>query len=182
MPEDRESLTTMLAQASEGDAAMRAKVVELIYAELHRLARIAMSRERQGHTMQATELVGEAYLKLFEGAPLQLTDRRHFFNIAARQMRMVLLDHARRGSFSAIKVPVDELFDLGTKPEGFMSELDELLNRLELEDPQAAKVVELRFFGGHTEDEAADILGQNPAQVRRDWAFAKAWLKQRMAG
>jgi DNA-directed RNA polymerase specialized sigma24 family protein len=95
-------------------------------------------------------------------------------------MRFLLRDHARRGSFSAIEVPVDELFNLGTQTSGHITEIDDLLTRLEQEDAAAASVVELRFFGGYTEEQCAEILDRNPAQVRRDWAFAKAWLHHRL--
>lgn len=175
-------ITQMIEQASNGDREARQEVIGLIYDELHRLAAAAMSRERQEHLLQATALVNEAYLKLFEGAPLKITDRNHFFNLAARQMRLILVDHARRGSSSAIHVPMDELFELGRAPEVNLLEIDELLKRLDEEDPDAASVVEQRFFGGYTEQQTAEILNRNVATVRRDWAFAKAWLYRRLTG
>jgi RNA polymerase sigma factor (TIGR02999 family) len=177
---DRERLTEMLVQASNGDIEVRAKVIPLVYQQLHKLARFQMSRERRDHTMQATELVNQAYLKLFEGAPIRPQDRNHFYRIAAQQMRRILVDHARRGSFNAIEVPVDELYNLGEKPDDYITEIDESLKVLEKEEPDAAAVVELRFFGGYTEKQVAEILDTNYMKVRRDWDYAKAWLYYRL--
>jgi RNA polymerase sigma factor (TIGR02999 family) len=177
---DRERITYMLVQAGKGDAGMRDKVIPLVYQELHRLARIHMSRERQDHTIRATELVNLAYLKLFEGAPIKPEDRNHFYCMAAKQMRLILVDHSRRPGFKAFEVPVDQLYDLGEQPEGFMTEIDEALKDLAKEDAAAAEVVELRFFGGYTEEQVAEFLGKNLMRVRRDWEYAKAWLYRRL--
>jgi RNA polymerase sigma factor (TIGR02999 family) len=138
-----------------------------------------MSGENAGHTLQATALVNEAYLKLFGDAPVRAQDSHHFFALAARQMRRILVDHARArhaGKRGGLKVSLDDICTVSAEPDGNLVELDDALKQLEQVDERAARVVELRFFGGYTEDEVAQILEINIAKVRRDWEFARAWL------
>ncbi len=180
MPESSPHITQWLDRAHDGDEAARQEVIDAVYRELHKIASRVMSGENAGHTLQTTALVNEAYLKLFGDAPVQARDSHHFLALAARQMRRILVDHARarnsgkRGS--GMKATLDEVCAVSPEPDGNLVALDDALKELEEVDDRAARVVELRFFGGYTEDEVAGILGLNVAKVRRDWEFARAWL------
>ncbi|MBI4472131.1 MAG: sigma-70 family RNA polymerase sigma factor [Acidobacteria bacterium] len=151
----------------------------MIYAELRRLAAYYFRNERTGHTLQPTALVNEVFIKLSEGKPVQLHDRAHFFAVAARQMRQILIDHARRRNAlkrndTRIAVPLES-----TREENLLV-VDEALKDLAELDPRAAQVVELRVFGGLKESEIAETLGISVATVKRDWTFARAWLTSRL--
>lgn len=158
-----------------------AQVVPLVYGELHRLASLHMRRERGGHTLQPTALVHEAYARL-AGSDLTLQDRKHFFAVASRAMRRILVDHARsRGSLKrgagAARVPLDEAIDVPeTSPEEVL-ELNDALERLAAVDERKARVVELHYFGGLSYDEIAEVEEVSAATVDRDLRFAKAWLQ-----
>jgi RNA polymerase sigma-70 factor, ECF subfamily len=166
---------------AKGNEEAEAKLLSLVYDELRRLAGRYMRRERQNHTLQPTALVHEAYLKMFERQPENWQSRAHFLGIAARVMRQILVDHARghtrekRGGGEQ-KVQLDE--DLVFAPERSLEilKLDETLQRLAKLDPRQARVVELRFFGGLTVEETADVMGISPKTVKREWSLAKAWL------
>ena len=178
MPESPH-ITTWLDRANDGDQEAIQEVMDVVYRELHRIAARVMSGENSGHTLQTTALVNEAYLRLFGDEPVKARDSHHFFALAARQMRRILVDHARarhavkRGG---VKVSLDEVCAVSADPDESIVAVDDALRELEEVDERAAKVVELRFFGGYTEDEVAQILEMNVAKVRRDWEFARAWL------
>lgn len=160
-------------------------MIRLIYDELHQLARSCLRRERQGHTLQATALVHEAYMRLVGQREVDWQNRSHFFGIAAQVMRRVLLDYARkrqaakRGG-SGQKIRIDETLLVSEDQLDAVLAVDESLTRLEQLDAQQSRVVELRFFAGMTIEETAAMLGISPATVKRDWQFAKAWLRRDM--
>jgi RNA polymerase sigma factor (TIGR02999 family) len=175
-------LTEWLVLASRGDAVAANRAMEALYAELHKLAASCLRRERPGHTLQPTALVHEAYIRLL-GVD-SVNDRRHFVALAAQAMRRVLVDHARgkqrrkRGA-GAVRVTLDGL--PGVSPiDVDVIALDEALTALSAIDERAARVVELRYFCGYTDHEVCDILQTNLTAVRRDWAFARSWLKHRL--
>ncbi len=152
-----------------------------VYTELKRLAASYLRRERDGHTLQATALVHEAYMKLARLDELEWRNRNHFFAVAATVMRRLLTDHARqhraarRGAGHA-KLNIDEVAVIGSARSGEIDDLDEALTRLAAFAPRQAKVVEMRFFGGMTEEEIAEILQLSSRTIKRDWIIARAWL------
>lgn len=184
-PEITHEITRLLKEAGAGNREASERVIEIVYSELHRLARHWMHAERPGHVLQTTALVNEAYLRLFGSeTPLQLNDRRHFFAVCARQMRHILVDGARAEQAkkrSAVKVSLEEACVVSTERPQDLVALDDSLKELAEIDPDAGTVVELRFFGGYTDHETAEIMGQSYAKVRRDWEFARAWLYDRLA-
>lgn len=157
-----------------------------VYDELRRLAAVYMRRERQGHTLQATALVHEAYLRLATaGSPW--TDRRHFIGIAARSMRQILVDRARaRGArkrwAGMDRVSLKDSLVAAARQDEMLPALDEALERLERIDPEQARIVELRYFVGLSNEEAADTLGISPATLKRRWTLARAWLFRELGG
>jgi RNA polymerase sigma-70 factor, ECF subfamily len=181
MPKEQQDVTLLLGELAQGRAAAAEKLIPLVYSELRRLAGGYMRRERPDHTLQATALVNEAYLKLVQQPSPNWQGRTHFFGIAANVMRHILIDHARahasekRGGGKRA-VPLDDEFVFSPEKSEELLRLDESLKRLEELDPRQARVVELRFFGGLTVEEAADVLGISPKTVKRDWSMAKAWL------
>jgi RNA polymerase sigma factor (TIGR02999 family) len=146
-----------------------------------------MRQERPDHTLQATALMNEAYLRLVSQENTDWQDRAHFFGIAARLMRQILVDHARghqagkRGGL-AEKLPLDELRELSPTKSRELVQLDDALRSLEELDPQQARIVELRFFGGLTVEETAEVLGISPRTVKREWSVARAWLHGELSG
>jgi RNA polymerase sigma factor (TIGR02999 family) len=180
-------LTLLLNRMQKGDRAAGDEAASRIYGELHRIASREMRRERPGHTLQTTALVNEAYMRLSAAGSLEIQSRGHFFAVASRQMRRILVDHARsagaqRRGGGAIQIELDDA-QAGTEDRGLdLLLLDESLAELERIDPRAAKVVELRYFGGHTDKEVVEALGVSLATVRRDWEFARSWLFRRMQG
>ena len=179
MSDSSPRITQWLDRANEGDEQAQEQVIDAVYRELHKIAARVMSGENAGHTLQATALVNEAYMKLFGDAPVKAKDSHHFFALAARQMRRILVDHARSrnaGKRGGVKVSLDDVCTVSAEPDGNLVAVDDALKELEQVDERAASVVELRFFGGYTEDEVAQILEINIAKVRRDWEFARAWL------
>ena len=159
----------------------------LVYEELRRLARQCMSRERPGHTLQTSALVNEAYLRLVDQKNIRWRDRAHFFGIAARLMRQVLVDYARRRRYAkrggdARRVPLDEAMIVSEERAADVVALDAALNSLAEIDPRQSQIVELRFFGGLSIEETAEALDVSPATVKREWATARAWLKREIAG
>jgi RNA polymerase sigma factor (TIGR02999 family) len=166
---------------SRGDQAASEKLIPLVYDELRRLARSYMRRERPDHTLQATALVHEAYLKLAEQRSSNWQNRAHFFGVAAQLMRRLLIDHARghlrqkRGG-EYEKVVLNEAFVFSPEQSAELVAVDEALEKLARIDERQARVVELRFFGGLSVEEAAAVLGISPKTVKRDWSVAKAWL------
>lgn len=177
-----QQLTQMLIQLSEGNAQMVDDILPLIYDELRRLAGNYLRRERSDHTLQPTALVHEAYIKLIDQTQVKWQNRAHFFGIAANIMRRILVDYARqhkaekRGG-AAEKMPLEE--EILIVSEGKSAELlalDEALENLAKMDPQKSKIVELRYFGGLSVEETAEVLGVSEITVKRHWRMAKAWL------
>jgi len=174
------TVTQLLLEASHGDRRALDAVMPVVYDELRRLARSYMRRERPGHTLQTTVLVHEAYLRLL-GQNANWVNRAHFFGIAAKMMRRILVDHAKsngrvkRGG-GAIKVSLEEPALFSKAPDRELVALDEALGRLEEMDPQRSKIVELRFFAGLSNEETAKVLDISTATVQRQWAGARAWL------
>lgn len=180
-------VTQLLADWSNGDASAREAVFPLFYNELRRLAASYLRRERSDHTLEATALVHEAYLRLVGHDRANFESQRHFFGAAAQLMRRILVDHARgrlrakRGG-GAGKVELTEAIAMSREqPEQLMA-LDESLSQLAAFDPQQGRIVELRVFGGLTVEETAEVLKISTATVKRDWAFAKAWLLRAIRG
>jgi RNA polymerase sigma factor (TIGR02999 family) len=177
-------ITRLLARWSdEGDPAALSELMPLVYTELRKLADAQMRREREGHTLQPTALVHEAYLRLADHRA-GFQSRVHFYGAAAQAMRRILVDHARRNRAakrgSDNKVDLDQAADVGIDVRMDLLALDEAMRRLEAVAPRPAKVVELRYFGGLSIDETAAFLDIAPATVKRHWSFARAWLFRAM--
>lgn len=175
-------VTRLLAELSRGKPEAEAELIPLVYDHLHRLAAGYIRGERSDHTLQATGLVNEVYLRLVPQQATEWRDRTHFFGIAARLMRQILVEHARarhaakRGGSSPMFVPLSDESAGSTIRSRQLVALDDALQHLEQIDPQQAQIVELRFFGGMTVEETAEVLRISPRTVRRDWAVARAWL------
>lgn len=174
-------VTQLLRSMQEGDASAQAKLMTVMYSELRRLAASCMRRERPNHTLQPTALVHEVYVRLVGQDKQQWQDRAHFIGVASHLMRQILIDHARarvrlkRGGGATVE-PLDErMGDAEMTPEELLA-IDECLIRLAKLDARQSRIVELRFFGGLSVDEAAHILGISAKTVKRDWSVAKAWL------
>lgn len=178
-------ITGLLRSWRAGDAAAGQELMVRAYQDLRRLAAAQLRGERPGHTLQATALVHELYLRLFAGDPPSWEDRAHFLATAARQLRHLVIDHARRRNARKrggphARVDVDLLGLAGLPLDARVLDLDEALLALEQLEPRAASVVELRFFGGLDEKEIAAAVGISVATVKRDWTFARSWLQVRM--
>jgi RNA polymerase sigma-70 factor, ECF subfamily len=178
-------VTVLLKEISSGNRDALAKLVPVVYDELRRLAAYYLRQERSDHTLQATALVHEAYLRLVDQRHMDWNNRNHFFGVAAHLMRRILLMHARehraakRGG-AAQKISLDETAIFSPAQAEELVYLDELLTRLAALDAQQERVVELRFFAGLSVEETAELMGISPATVKRDWAMAKAWLAREM--
>jgi RNA polymerase sigma factor (TIGR02999 family) len=182
-----DDVTGLLLAWGQGDQAAFERLVPIVHAELHRIAMRCMSDERAGHSLQATALVNEAYMRLVNVKQVKWQDRTHFLSMAARLMRRVLVEHARRrrslkrGPADA-KVPlVDDLVVSAEPPRDFVA-LDDALCALSAVDERKSRVVELRFFGGLTVEETADVLNVSVDTVMRDWKLARAWLLRELRG
>ena len=186
-----DDLTGLLIEWREGDRGALDRLTPLVYDEIRRIAHRYMQREREGHTLQTTALVNEAYLRLAGQQQINWQNRAHFFAVTAQVMRHVLVDHARRRQYvkhggEAQRIAFDKV--LATQEAVLMSKpravellaLDEALDELAQLDPRKSKVVELRYFGGLSLDETAEVLQVSLMTVRRDWRAAKAWLYQRV--
>jgi RNA polymerase sigma-70 factor (ECF subfamily) len=175
-------VTGLLRAWSEGDAEAFERVVPLVYDELHRMAARYLAGERSTVSLQATGLVNELCLRLLGWNEIRWQNRQHFFGVSAGMMRRVLVDIARRrqagrrGGPHAVRVPIDTVDVAERAPRTDLLAVDMALDRLALEDPRKAKVVELRFFGGLSVDETAEALGVSARTVHTDWVFARAWL------
>ena len=179
-------ITDLLHAHAAGDAAALGQLLPRVYGELRRIARIRIGRERAAHTLAATDLVHEAYLKLLPVERVDWRSRAHFFAIASRAMRNVLVDHAvRRGAAKrgagADLLQIEDADAAAEQPLDDLIALSEALDRLERLDARQAQVVECRFFGGLSLDETAEALNTSAATVSRDWAFARAWLHNELA-
>ena len=174
-------VTLLLARVSKGDSEAASRLIPLVYDELRRIAARYMRAERPGHTLQATALVHEAYLRLVQQRRTDWKNRAHFFGIAAQLMRRILMDHARstlrdkRGG-KLPHVSIDQAAVLSEVHSAELLVIDEALQRLERLDFRQCHIVELKYFGGMTTEEAAEVLGVSPATVERDWKSARAWL------
>ena len=174
-------VTALLRAWSDGDRTAFDRLVPLVHAELRRLARRYMRRERTGHTLQTTALIHEAFIRLVEAKGINWQNRAHFFGISARVMRRVLVDFARERGYrkrggGERRVPLDEALLVADTPDQDLVALDEALNALAEVDPRKSRVIELRFFGGLSIAEAALVLEVSPETVKRDCRLAKAWL------
>jgi len=180
---DPHSITRWYNEAAAGDSASRDQLLRAVYHELHRLAASYMRKEARGHLLQPTALISEMYLRLFGARNVpSVNNRGHFFALAATQMRRVLVEQARNRDKGggAILVEENEALMIDTSRRADLLEIDEALRELAEIHPDAAQVVELRFFGGYTDIETAEIVGRNFARVRRDWEFARAWLLEHL--
>jgi RNA polymerase sigma factor (TIGR02999 family) len=178
-------ITQLLADWSEGDEAALKKLLPLVYGELHRLANAYMRRERQDHTLQTTALVHEAYLRLVGQQNVRWQTRAHFFAVAARVMRNILVDHARgrgrakRGDGKP-ELPLGDVAVMSDERADELVAVNTALDGLTAIDPRKGRVFELRYFGGLSTDEAAEALKVSPATVTRDWRMARAWLRREL--
>jgi RNA polymerase sigma factor (TIGR02999 family) len=182
----RHDVTQLLIKWSNGDKAALDELMPLIQEELRRLAHHYMSRERPGHTLQTTALVNEAYLRLVNRKDVHWQNRTHFFAIAATLMRSILVDHARSHAYAkrgggAHKTELDEAMVVSKERAAEVVALDDALKQLENLDLKQSRIVELRFFGGLTIEETAEVLHLSPATIKREWSTAKAWLYHELA-
>jgi RNA polymerase sigma factor (TIGR02999 family) len=172
--------TLLLRAWGAGDRDALDRLTPIVYQELRRLARGYLKWERPGHSLQATALVNEAYIRLVDYKRMQWQDRNHFFAVSAQLMRRILVEHARRHNLKRggdVKhVTLDEAVVVGGSRPGDLLALDDAMNELARLDARKAQVVEMRFFGGLSVEEVADVLGVSPITVMRDWTTAKAWL------
>jgi|SRR5579872_2365699 RNA polymerase sigma-70 factor (ECF subfamily) len=178
-------VSTLLRAWTDGDQHALEKLTPIVYAELYRLARYYMSGERAGHSLQTTALVNEAYLRLTDYNRMQWQNRAHFFAVSAQLMRRILVDHARRHNIKrggGVKhVSLEDTAVVREQDENLVV-LDDALQALARFDSRKAQVVELRFFGGLSVDETAEVLKVSPITVMRDWTTARAWLYRQMKG
>jgi RNA polymerase sigma factor (TIGR02999 family) len=180
-------VSELLADWSKGNEAARDDLMPLVYNELRRLAGHYMAIERSGHSLQATALVNEAYLRLVDQRQVRWQGRAHFFALASRMMRRILVDYARSRHYAkrggaARRVSLDEAMILSEEKARDVVALDDALTRFAAIDPRKSQVVELRYFGGLSVEEIAEVLKISPVTVRRDWSTAKAWLYRAIGG
>jgi RNA polymerase sigma-70 factor (ECF subfamily) len=180
-------VTQLLKAWGGGDDAALAQLTPLVYDELHRMAKRCMGREQPGHTLQTSALVNEAYLRLVNVQQVSWQNRAHFFAISARMMRRILTDFARSRNYQKRggdirHVTFDEALMVSSRPDANIAAIDEALSRLTLLDARKGQVVELRFFGGLSVEETAEVMKISPETVMRDWKFAKMWLRRSLSG
>lgn len=181
MPEhDTQELTEILRRWSDGDAAALERLTPVVYAELHRIAKRYMGREREGHTLQTTALVNEAYVRLIDWKNAKWENRAHFFGVSAQLMRRILVDFARKRpskkDAALQRVSLEEAFIVSNEKDADLVALDEALTELATFDERKARIVELKFFGGLNVEETAEVIGVSAITVMREWQKAKAWL------
>lgn len=179
-------ITQLLRAWGDGDEEALRRLTPLVHSELHRAAHRYMARERPGHTLQTTALVNEVYLRLVDVKKASWQNRAHFFAICARTMRRILIDFARARQYQkrggeAIHISLDKALRIARQPVVDLVALDDALNRLASLDPRKSQVVELRFFGGLSVEETAEVLKISPETVMRDWKMAKAWLARELS-
>lgn len=186
METSSEEVNRLLRDWGGGDSQALERLMPLIYNELRQLAHRCLYRERPGHTLQTTALVHEAYLKLIDQRDARWQNRAHFFAIAAQAMRRILVDSARR--HTAVKrggpaenLPLDEAAHVSVEPDPILLPLDEALSKLAEMDEQQGRIVELRYFGGLTIEETAEVLGLSKDMVKNEWAMARAWLREALS-
>src|SRR5688572_23887666 len=178
-------ITKLLNDWSGGDSTALDRLIPLVYDELHRLAHQHMRRERAGHLLQTSALINEAYLRLVDQPDLTMENRAHFFGVAARLMRQILVDEARKRNSAkrggdTIQVSLVEATNVAQAQAANVLALDEALKTLESIDGRQSEIVELRFFGGLSIEETAEVLKVSRGTVMRDWTFARAWLRNEM--
>jgi len=181
MADEPGEITRLLAELRSGDTSAESRLIEAVYPELRRIAARYLHRERAGHTLQTGDLVNEAYVELLGRADIDWRDRTHFFAAAAQSMRRILVDYARmrkaaKRDGERHRVELSDILAITEERLEEVLAVDEALTRLARWDPRQCRLVELLFFGGLTENEAAEVLGISPRTVSRDWAFARAWL------
>jgi RNA polymerase sigma-70 factor, ECF subfamily len=186
MASSSHDVTRLLRAWSNGDKAALARLAPLVESELHRLAESFLRRERPGHTLQTTALVNEAYLRLIDDTAIEWQSRAHFYGIAARMMRRILVDHARRRrklkrGGEMLRVSLSEAEPVAGEPSADIIELDDALTSLSEFDARKSQIVELKFFGGLGEEAIAEVLNISPRTVQREWNLARAWLYQELA-
>ena len=180
------TITRLLLDWRNGDKSALNRLVPLVYKEMRRLAACYMRRQRPGHTLQTSALINEAYLRLRNHKNMRWENRGHFYAVAAQAMRRILVDHARnhhrakRGG-GALKVPLDKAAVVGEQRAAELIALDDALVDLAALDPRKGQIVELRYFGGLSVEETAEVLGVSPVTVMRDWRSAKGWLLRAMS-
>lgn len=179
-------VTHLLDEWSKGDRGALDALMPLVHEELHQLARNFVARERPGHSLQATALVNEVYLKLVGERRMQWQSRAHFIGVAAHLMRFILVDHCRRKNYQKrgggnARVTFDESLPLTLDRGEELMALDRTLQKLSVQDERKARIVELRYFGGLSVEETAEVLSVSVATVMRDWRLARAWLRREMA-
>ncbi|HMS44092.1 MAG TPA: sigma-70 family RNA polymerase sigma factor [Pyrinomonadaceae bacterium] len=183
----KKDVTELLEAWSGGDGEALAELMPLVYDELRRMAKRYMHSQPSGHTLQTTALIHEAYLKLNEGREKRFENRTHFFAVAARAMRHILVDHARsrqtekRGGGAAQIVSLENVAVIATEQASEVIALNDALENLFAQDERKGKVVELRYFGGLSIEETAEVLQVSPLTVNRDWRFAKTWLLRELS-
>jgi RNA polymerase sigma-70 factor (ECF subfamily) len=187
MPPGPHQVTTLLKEWSDGDETALEQLMPLVYDELHRLAHQHMRREKRGNVLQTSALINEAYLRLVDEPRVHWQNRAHFFGIAARLMRRILVDEARKRDSAkrggaTIQVSLDEATSVAQEQAANVVALDDALRSLEAIDSRQSEIVELRFFGGLSIEETAGVLKVSPGTVMRDWTFARAWLRNEMNG
>jgi RNA polymerase sigma factor (TIGR02999 family) len=181
-----EGITQLLVDWEKGDQAAMEKLMPLVYSELRRLATNYLRRERAGHTLQPTALVNEAYLKLIDQRNTRWQNRAHFFGIAAQLMRRILVDHARqrqavkRGGVDQQRLSITSAETVIKQLQIDLLALNEAMDELAQMDPQQSRIVELKFFGGLSIEEIAEVLSIGHATVERDWKMARAWLRKQL--
>ena len=182
-----DGITQLLIDWGKGDQAALDRLMPLVYSELRRLASNYLRRERAEHTLQPTALVNEAYLKLVHQKNAKWQNRAHFFGISAQLMRRILVDHARqhqavkRGGSVQQRISITSVEKLAKQPEVDLLALNEALDELAKMDPQQSRIVEMKFFGGLSIEEIAEVLSIGHATVERDWKMARAWLRRQLA-
>ncbi len=179
-------VTQLLIAWSDGDQAARERLMSVVYEELHRLARRYMRNESPGHTLQTSALVHEAFIRLVDQRNVHWQNRAHFFGIAAQMMRRILVDYARSRNFAkrgggAVRLSLEEGLIVSDERSEEVVAVHEALEELAKIDPRQAQIVELKFFGGLSNDEAAAMLTVSPGTVARDWTMAKAWLRREIS-
>jgi len=181
-----QEITRLLLAWGQGDATALERLMPLVYAELRRVARRYMNRQRPDHTLQTTALVNEAYLRLIDSSRVQWQDRAHFFAVSAQLMRRILVDFARaqgnlkRGG-GAARLALEDAPEVSAERGADLIALDDALNALAAMNPRQSQVIELRYFGGLSEEETAEALKVSPRTVRRDWSLARAWLYRELS-
>lgn len=185
-PPSQPEITALLVAWSNGERSALDQLTPLVYKELRQLAKRALKHERAGHTLQTSDLVHEAYLKLFNEREMSWQNRAHFFAVAAQMMRMILVDYARKRNYAkrgggALRVSFDEALAVSDERAADLIALDDALKSLAELDERKGRIAELRYFGGLSIEETAEALGVAPVTVMRDWRLTKAWLYRELS-